>query len=172
MPSLRKRAPSAAAGWRRTAHDPEDAAAAELAAVGMLARRDHARAELAAKLRERGFAAAVVERLIEALGARRLLDDERYARHHVQYHSARGQGPERMRRELGDHGIAAALVEEALASVPDWGTLARELRRRRFGPEPPADWKDRCRQARFLQYRGFTNDHIRSALGAEFDPGS
>jgi SOS response regulatory protein OraA/RecX len=69
-------------------------------------------------------------------------------------------------------GVAAALVEEALASVADWAALAREVRRRRFGPEPPADWKEKGRQARFLQYRGFSNDHIRSALGAEFDPGS
>jgi len=40
------------------------------------------------------------------------------------------------------------------------------VRARRFGAEVPADWREKARQARFLQYRGFSADHIRSALGA------
>jgi regulatory protein len=44
-----------------------------------------------------------------------------------------------------------------------------EVRNRKFGPEPPADWPEKARQARFLQYRGFSSDHIRLALGADFD---
>jgi regulatory protein len=47
------------------------------------------------------------------------------------------------------------------------------VRRRRFGPEVPADWKEKGRQSKFLQYRGFSSDHIRFALGgalpSEFD---
>ena len=35
-------------------------------------------------------------------------------------------------------------------------------------PELPKDWKERSRQARFLQYRGFSTDHIRAVL--EGDP--
>jgi len=171
VPSLRKRAPRGAAS-RRTAQDPDDAAAAELAAVALLARRDHACAELAAKLRERGFAVSVVQQLVETLSARRLLDDERYAQHYVRYHSARGQGPQRVRRDLLQHGVDAALVDAALAGVADWAALAAAVRRRRFGPGVPADWKEKSRQARFLQYRGFTGDHIRSALGTDFDSGS
>jgi regulatory protein len=36
---------------------------------------------------------------------------------------------------------------------------------RRFGEDVPAEWKERARQARFLEYRGFTGDQIREALG-------
>lgn len=172
MSSLRKRAPRGAANGRRTADDPEDATAAELAAVALLARRDYACGELAGKLRERGFASALVQCLVDDLRARGLLNDERYAGHYVQYHIARGQGPARMRRDLMEFGVDGALVEAALAAVPDWAVLACAVRRRRFGPAAPADWKEKGRQARFLQYRGFSNDHIRSALGTEFDPGS
>jgi SOS response regulatory protein OraA/RecX len=34
----------------------------------------------------------------------------------------------------------------------------------------PESWSDKARQARFLQYRGFSSDHIRFALGSDFDP--
>jgi regulatory protein len=44
------------------------------------------------------------------------------------------------------------------------------VRRKRFGDEPPQDYKERARQSRFLQYRGFTSDQIRQVLdGDEFD---
>jgi len=147
-------------------------AAAERVAVGLLARRDYAGGELAGKLSERGFPAPVVQTLIEELRARGLLDDERYAGHFVQYHRARGQGPMRIRRDLGQAGVAATLIDAALGAVSDWAEIARQVRRRRFGLKPPASWPEKGRQARFLQYRGFTNDHIRSALGPDFDPDS
>ena len=164
MPSLRKRAPRRAA-----AADPKDASAAEQAAVALLARRDFASAELGSKLRERGFDSGVVEELVARLRARRLLNDERYAGHFVQYHSARGQGPVRIRRDLQALGVDAALIDAALETVPDWASLAREVRRRRFGTKPPELWREKGRQARFLQYRGFSNDHIRTALGPDFE---
>ena len=83
----------------------------------------------------------------------------------ARYHRARGQGPMRIRRDLEAFGVAAALIEAALATVADWASVARDVRLRRFGPEVPANWAEKGRQARFLQYRGFSNDHIRSALG-------
>jgi regulatory protein len=140
-----------------------------MAAVAFLARRDYACGELAEKLRERGFEPALVQALVADLAARRLLDDARYAGHYVDYHRARGQGPLRIRRDLEAFGVAAVLIDAALAAVADWAALAREVRRRRFGPEVPADWSGKGRQARFLQYRGFSNDHIRSALGPDLE---
>ena len=140
--------------------------------MGWLARRDYACGELAAKLGERGFPDPMIQTLIGELRARGLLDDERYAGHFVQYHLNRGQGPLRIRRELGQAGVAPTLIDAALASVGDWAELARQVRRRRFGAKAPASWAEKGRQARFLQYRGFSNDHIRSALGPDFDPDS
>jgi regulatory protein len=140
-----------------------------LAAVALLARRDFSGRELGAKLRERGFDAAVIEQLIAGLRTRRLLDDARYAGNFVRYHSARGQGPVRIRRDLEAVGVGADLIDTALESVADWSALAREVRRRRFGAKPPALWREKGRQARFLQYRGFSNDHIRAALGPDFE---
>ena len=165
MSSFRKRAPKG----RRTTSQPDDVAAAELSAVTLLARRDFGSAELAGRLRERGYDEATVVTLIASLLERRVLDDARFAMHFVAYRAGRGQGPARIRRELGDLGVDATLIDNAIAGGPDWLALARDVRRRRFGPEAPEDWAEKSRQARFLQYRGFSNDHIRTAIGPDLD---
>ena len=140
-----------------------------MAAVAFLARRDYACGELAGKLSERGYESGMVQTLVADLAARRLLDDARYAGHFVEYHRARGQGPVRIRRDLETFAVAGELIDAALAGVPDWSAVARDVRRRRFGAEAPSDWAEKGRQARFLQYRGFSNDHIRSALGPDLE---
>jgi regulatory protein len=153
----------------RKSIDPHDPASARGAAFTLLARRDYATGELRERLERKGFDRGVVEAAIEALVEERALDDARYASNYVGYHASRGQGPLRIAAELGALGLPADLIDTAVAAGPDWRVAARELRLRKFGPQPPADWPERARQARFLQYRGFSSDHIRSALGADFD---
>lgn len=140
-----------------------------------LARREHSRAELREKLAGQGYQPVVIDEALDGLEAERLLDDRRFAESFVRSHAGRGQGPRRIRQDLTAAGIPAALAAEALDAGPDWGQLARETRRRKFGAELPADWAERSRQARFLQYRGFSTDHMRIALGGseadfELDP--
>jgi regulatory protein len=149
------------------------ASAAERHAYLLLSRRDYSLAELSGRLADKGVDSATVDAVVEQLRERGYLDDARFAAHYVSAHARRGQGPQRIRRELEDLGVAGELVTEALADGPDWGQLAREIRGRRFGAEPPQSWPDKARQGRFLQYRGFSPDHIRSALGApdpDLDP--
>ena len=55
-------------------------------------------------------------------------------------------------------------MDKAKDDGPDFIGLARAAKVRKFGPELPKDWKERSRQARFLQYRGFSTDHIRAVL--------
>jgi regulatory protein len=131
----------------------------------LLSRREHSRAELREKLTGQGYQAEIVDEALDGLEAERLLDDSRFSESFVRAHAARGQGPRRIRQELSAAGIAADLAEQALEEGPDWGLLARETRRRKFGEDLPPDWAERGRQARFLQYRGFSTDHIRIALG-------
>jgi regulatory protein len=144
---------------------------AHAAAIALLARRDFACAELRARLLSRGFQAAEVAVAIDELAAAGTLDDARYAQHYVAYHAGRGQGPLRIVAELRRRGLAADLIESALAAGPDWSALARKVCRAKFGPEPPDTWALRARRARFLQYRGFSSDHIRAATGAEPETG-
>ena len=136
--------------------------------MALLARRDFSSGELTAKLREQGFAASAVHSVISDLLEHRFIDDARYAAHRVSYQAGRGQGPLRIRRDLAELELDAPLIEEALAGW-DWAQQAREVRIRKFGLQAPDEWREKARQARFLQYRGFSADHIRSALGA-IDP--
>jgi regulatory protein len=166
---IRPDAPGRARGFKKPS-DPTSAAAARDIAVGLLARRDFASGELRTKLEQRGFDASAAAGAIQELLEERILDDVRYAGHYVSYHAARGQGPVRIADDLRSFGLHSDLVSVALAEGPDWLSLARDVRARKFGPEEPASWAEKTRQARFLQYRGFSSDHIRFALGPDFDP--
>jgi regulatory protein len=164
---------------RKRAGDPEKAAAkardpdaARLSALTLLARRDYASGELRQKLEASGYETGVVAAVLEMLMEERALNDPRYAENYVAAHAGRGQGPIRIAADLRALGIAADVIQEALASGPDWRVLARQVRARKFGDPPPEEWTEKTRQARFLQYRGFSSAHIRTATGADFDPDS
>ncbi len=134
-------------------------------ALNLLARREHSRLELARKLRQRGMAGADLEQVLNELAAARLLSDTRFAEEYARSRAGRGYGPVRIRAELRERGIDDAGIQAALAELgEDWCRQAREARQRRFGAEPPADLKERARQSRFLQQRGFSPEQIRQAL--------
>jgi regulatory protein len=146
-----------------------DPQAARTAAIVLLARRDFASAELREKLLAKAFDDVTAAMVIAELTGEGVLDDARYAQNYVAYHAGRGQGPLRIGAQLRRHGLAAVLVDAALDGGPDWAALARKVRSARFGRQPPASWLEKSRQARFLQYRGFSSDHIRAATGADPD---
>jgi regulatory protein len=137
--------------------------------VALLARRDFAAGELAARLQQDGYPNDAVVAAIADLTAGRILDDARFATQYVAYHADRGRGPRRIALELAKRGVTAAEIEAALAAGPDWAARAREVRIRRFGLSLPDSWAEKAKQGRFLQYRGFSSDHIRSALGPDFE---
>jgi regulatory protein len=160
---LRKRQPKG----RATSEQAGDPAAALAAAVTLLARREFCSIELGAKLAAQGFEPDAVSSALEELIERRYLDDERYTRQFVVIHAERGQGPLRIRRDLAELGLPAPLIETQLDSHGEWAARARKVLTRRFGAKPPRSWPDKAQRLRFLQYRGFSNDDIRSALGAD-----
>ena len=164
---LRKRAPKARPDEAQAA----DPAAALAAAVRALSQRDYCSRELSARLTSQGYRAEAVESALADLIERRYLDDARYAQQYIAYHADRGQGPLRIARELLERGLSEGLIDAALDEYAqahgDWSRLAREVRIRRFGLDSPGDWAQKTKQARFLQYRGFSTDHIRSALGQD-----
>jgi regulatory protein len=163
---VRRRRPDR--GTRAGEQAPGDDAGWRLVALRLLNRRDHGAAELAARLVERGAGAAQAAAVVAALVAERLVDDARYAEHFVAAQAERGQGPLRLSQELAGRGLAPEIVEAAVAPRDEaWKARCAAVRRRRFGDAAPADWAERARQARFLQYRGFSADQIRAALGRD-----
>jgi regulatory protein len=133
----------------------------------LLGRRDYASFELSQKLAAKGYTAEAIDEALNALRLERLLDDGRYLENFVRSHTARGQGPARMRQELRQLGFGGEAIETAIEAGPDYVALCREVRARKFGQKAPASWAEKGKQARFLQYRGFSSDHIRLAMGQD-----
>lgn len=136
-------------------------------AVSLLARRDYSTVELKKKLAERGYIEHAREVVVDDLESMGKINNERYGQNMVAYRARRGHGPARIRNELKRSGLSRAAIDDAVKGedAPDFLALARATWARKFGPDLPKDRKERARQARFLQYRGFSNDHIGSCLG-------
>jgi regulatory protein len=138
------------------------------AAVGLLMRREHSRRELAAKLVRRGYPAELIEQVLAALAAESLQSDARFAESYINGARNKGHGLVRIRAALRERGVTDDLIAAQLADDPtDWLAEVERVRRKRFGSEIPRDAKEWARQARFLQYRGFSAEQIRKALKQE-----
>jgi regulatory protein len=167
-PDFRPSTSPASAGEvvQRAGEGNPDPRTVRTAALALLAGRDFSRHELTGRLLRKGYDAAVVETVVQGLVDDCLLQESRYVEQFVGQHARKGQGPARIRHELRERGVDRETVDAALAAGEvDWVQRAREARRRKFGAALPLDRRERAKQARFLQYRGFSPDQIRAALG-------
>ena len=136
-------------------------------AMDFLARREYGLEELTKKLADKGYKRPVVEDELARLGDEGLQSDTRFAEAFVQSRINQGKGPVRIRADLAQRGIRDGVIEGALeASACDWFELAGNERRKKFGSGMPADFKEKARQMRFLQYRGFEPDQVRAAVAS------
>ncbi len=133
---------------------------ARAVAMDLLSRREHTRRQLFDKLRSRGFDESEISEALERLAGEGLQSDERFAEAWVYQRSQKGYGPLRIRRELAERGVADALIETALETGFDWDASMRAQRQRRFGTALPDDYRERMKQARYLQNRGFSADAV------------
>ena len=134
-------------------------------ALGLLARREHSRAELLAKLVRSGHGRAEAERAVEDLADRGLASDARFAEAFIRSRIERGGGPLRIRRDLEARGVESSIVGRLLdPDDEEWETRARGAREKRFGAARPAGRGEAARQARFLLARGFTRRQVRRAI--------
>ena len=102
--------------------------------------------------------------MLDQLTDQHYLSDERFVEMFVRAKAERGQGPVRIGHELRDKGVDAALMEAALdADAAHWTTSARAVLARKF-PAAAADFPERAKRMRFLEYRGFTRKQIAAAL--------
>ena len=145
-----------------------DAAQARRIALNLLARREHSRRELHEKLSHRGCADDLAAQLVARLEEEGLVSDRRFVESLVRVRRERGCGPLRIERELRDKGVAPEIIGPWIDETGrEWSELIRQVRRKRFGEGPPRTLAERAKQARFLQYRGFTHDQIRRVLTAD-----
>ena len=138
-------------------------------ALRLLARREHARSELARKLMPYAESADALEALLDDLTNRRLLSDERYVEMRMNARGARF-GNARLAYELRQQGVSDDLVGAALAAGGDELARARQVWQRKFGGSNKAlDASERGRQLRFLMSRGFSGETIRRVLRGDFE---
>lgn len=134
-------------------------------ALRLLARREHSELELRHKLATRQFGDDLIDTVVTELAAQGLLSDRRFADAYVRGRFERGFGPLRIQSELRERGVATDLVAETLAELSGaWLDSAARQRNKRFGTGLPEDARERARQMRFLQQRGFTGDQIRAVF--------
>jgi regulatory protein len=135
-------------------------------AMDLLARREHARGELASKLARKGYEPDEIDDALRGLADEELQSDVRYAEHFVNARAERGHGPVRIRNDLDAAGVESGIIEDAFAACGvDWRERARQVLVKRFGNEPATDYPEKARRMRFLSQRGFGMDEIRAAVG-------
>ncbi len=136
-------------------------------AMDYLARREHGRQELFTKLTKFGFDANVADDAIAQLGDDGLQSDQRFAEAFIQSRINQGKGPVKIRADLRERGVNDGLIDSGLIEAgQDWHALAREVWGKKFGPDQPVGFKEKARQMRFLQSRGFEVGQIQAAVSA------
>ena len=142
-------------------------------AVGLLARREYSRVELARKLR-RYLApdddASEIDRVLDRLKMQNLLSDARFA-HALVGQRAERYGDLRVRRDLRDRGVAPADADAAMDQLRNTELArAHAVWTRRFAALP-TNADERGRQGRYLQARGFTMHAITQVLAGKVGSG-
>ncbi len=151
-------------------------------AMDLMARREHSRHELAQKLRKKCArylvgaeagacdvakpdVASLIDEVLDKLCNDQLLSDRRFVESYISYRQRAGFGPLKVAAELRERGISDPLANAALQPLTDtWHAIASRERCKKFGEDLPATKQAIARQQRFLQYRGFRIEHIRSAM--------
>lgn len=137
------------------------------AALEMLARREHSRRELKQKLQRRFGLELQTDELLDALAEQGLQCDTRFTESYTRMRKRKGYGPIRIVMELRERGVAGSMVNDCVyAEDHDWFACAGDVWQKKFGTYP-VDQKERAKQMRFLQYRGFDQEHIREVFAGQ-----
>jgi len=135
-------------------------------AMNYLARREFSRAELRGKLLPHVQEGEDIEAVLDGLENRNWLSDARAAELVVDQRRPRF-GTQRIVHELRQKGIAEHLVADAMTQLKETEIeAARAVWQSKFG-NFPKDRKEKAKQVRFLQSRGFSIDVIFKVLKLE-----
>lgn len=133
-----------------------------------LGQRERSVAELRACLERKRVEPDAIEHAVEELAAAGFLDDARYARRFAEDKRALERwGPERIERDLSRRGVAADLIEAAVATQDRAAALdaALSILAERM-PEPPPDDRGRDRAWRLLVRKGYAPELAYDAVRA------
>jgi regulatory protein len=128
-------------------------------ALRYLARREHSREELRRKLA--GFVAEGedLEAVLDEMAAKGWLSDARFAEHAIRAR-ARRFGPLKLAQHLRERGLDEEAIAAGFHAAGEEGVASIEAVWRSRFHAPAADERERVRQIRFLQGRGFALEDV------------
>jgi len=134
----------------------------------MLGRRENTRAQLRRKLLQRKYEPVDIDRVLDDLVAAGFLDDARAAKSFARHAShIKGQGRNRIARELAAKGVNADIVTETLDAQIDPDEEAERLRvalERKSRGKDLTDRKESGKVWQALVRQGFSADAVSKAL--------
>jgi len=133
--------------------------------IKLLARREYSKHELRRKLATQVESQSLLTAAIDRLANENLQSDKRFSGQFVSHRINKGYGPIRIGAELRERGIAEQLIQVSLEPYKEqWVPYASKARIKRFGSSLPVETAEKMKQMRFLQYRGFSSEHIKKAI--------
>lgn len=135
-----------------------------LAAMNLLARREHSFKELMQKLSAR-FPDEDILPAIEQLRDENLQSDQRYLEAYIRFRRNKGFGPLKIEAELYPKGLDSEQIRTCLYDEDnDWLVLCQQALDKRFPTFNKTNMKERAKCERFLMQRGFSHEFIRAAI--------
>jgi regulatory protein len=128
-------------------------------ALRYLARREHSREELRRKLVPYVAEGDDLEAVLDEIAARGWLSDVRFAEQAIRA-GARRFGPIRLARQLRERGVDEEAIAAGFHAAGQDGVASIESVWRSRYRARPANERERVRQIRFLQGRGFTLEDV------------
>lgn len=134
-------------------------------AMNFLALREHSVKELKEKLGRKFSSVELIDEAISGLIAQNLQSDERFAQAFVAMRQRQGKGSVVIKMELREKGVAPELIARFVDDTDAlWYELVRDVWSRKFRGAMPIDSRERAKQMRFLQARGFSSRHIQAVF--------
>jgi regulatory protein len=130
-------------------------------ALKFLARREYSAFELKTKLKQLGFEAKDIVSVLGELKQKNWQSDSRFAENYFSFRSKRGFGPLKISAELEARRVDLEIITQVVNQDQDfWFDLIKSQKNKKYGSKKPRDFREKARQMRFLQSRGFTLEQI------------
>lgn len=129
----------------------------------LLGMREHASTELLRKAQQKGLDTELTADVLAEFQAAGLQSDQRYLEQLIRSAVAKGKGINAIKATAQQLHVEQGLAEALAVVSPDFFALAAQVAQRKFGVAAQ-DRKQKQKQMRFLQQRGFEFEQIRYAI--------
>lgn len=145
--------------------DPKRINKAIAYASRLLGMREYSEKLLRQKIVIKGYLQEEAQSVIDYLLENNWLSDERFCQTFVRSKANRGKGPVRIAFELTDKGISSQLQHQVMEELDiDWQACCDQVAERKVNSSQLQNkLQDRQKLERFLRYRGFSGEQIRSS---------